>query len=86
MQLSKEIRHSTYRTNNMKVYNVNIISSIFVYALMYIVSWQDDDRKQIIVSTFGFLTGGTLAVNLTHFTFKPRGPLANKAPNETVNL
>lgn len=30
---------------------------------------EEDNRKQITVSTFGFLTGGTLAINITAFSF-----------------
>ncbi|KAK6195472.1 hypothetical protein SNE40_000897 [Patella caerulea] len=32
---------------------------------------KDDDRKQITLSSFGFLKGGTLSVNITNFNYKP---------------
>ncbi|XP_025112920.1 protein GPR108-like isoform X1 [Pomacea canaliculata] len=71
---------------NKKLFQILLLSVLLagIRARSHKLKLEDDDRKQIIVSTFGFLTGGTLAVNLTHFTFKPRGPLANKAPNETM--
>lgn len=34
---------------------------------------QDDNRQQILLSTFGFLRGGSLALNVTDFTFDQAG-------------
>ncbi len=31
--------------------------------------FQDDNRQQILLSTFGFLHGGTMYINVTDFTY-----------------
>ncbi len=34
---------------------------------------QDDNRQQILLSTFGFLHGGTMNINVTEFTYNKIG-------------
>ncbi|GAB1597642.1 protein GPR107-like [Argonauta hians] len=40
-----------------------------VHARIHRLKLEDDDRKQFTLSTFGFLKGGTLTVNVTKFSF-----------------
>ncbi|XP_055957802.1 protein GPR107-like isoform X1 [Patella vulgata] len=43
----------------------------------------DDDRKRITLSSFGFLKGGTLSVNITNFNYKLN---SKTLPDENVTL
>ena len=57
-----------------RIHNLNIIVNPSSRKNISIcLSLQDDSRQQILLSTFGFLRGGSLNLNVTDFTFDKAG-------------
>ncbi|KAL8598165.1 hypothetical protein ACOMHN_043236 [Nucella lapillus] len=52
---------------NMKTGLLLILCLVSVSGRIHKLKLEDDSRKDITLSTFGFLSGGTLAINITNF-------------------
>ncbi|XP_076436914.1 protein GPR107-like [Babylonia areolata] len=61
----------------MKTAVLLILFAVSVSGRVHKLKLEDDSRKQITLSTFGFLSGGTLTVNITHFSMKLSGASEN---------